>query len=269
MRWRFESSRRHNKDDFMKRYTTLILLLLAACGKHTEAELSIEQISLEVSYDNRAYELGESVPVTVAITAEDVSELYFNFSAGCIDGPATITVNEKPYSWDEVQPMNYEIVNDAYSKAVLHMLITPLAAETAVRDMKIEIRLATADNAYTSTQFTIQSVNSAPINIIKIIHPQTILTDETATIQLKAAKDHFDGTFELCPEVLEGKGFFIFNGKQYTYEDPLHVPAGVLTELEYRPLIPGNHKLRFSISDGICEIQDSIQISVDEKNLHK
>lgn len=234
----------------MKYHIILLLLIMTACktDHHTEA-VPQDSISIETSYNDRDYELGESVPVTVTITEEAATGNYFNASFGCIGGSAIITIDNNSYTLDEVVPIDYDIINASYSKATFDLNITPLVGESALQNMSIEMRIATANEIMARTEIPIRSINPAPIMTKVTVYPTTILINGTATIHLTANKDNFYGTFKLQLSTSDGKGFFTHNGQLYPSGTALSIKPGVLVELEYNPATWGDQELLFTVSD--------------------
>lgn len=234
----------------MKYHFILLSLIMTACKTTSHTETAPQNpISIETAYNNRDYELGESVPVTIIVTEEAATGNYFNASFGCIGGSASITIDNNPYTLDEVVPIDYDIINASYSKATFDLNITPQVSESALQNMSIEMRIATANKIMARTKIPIRSINTASIMTKVTVYPTTVLINETATIHLTANKDNFYGTFKLQLETSDGKGFFTHNGQSYPSGATLSIKPGVLVELEYNPVTWGDQELLFTVSD--------------------
>lgn len=250
-----------NNMEIMKYHLILLSLIMTACKtSHTET-VPQNSISIETVYNNRDYELGEAIPVTITVTEEVATGNYFNASFGCTGGSASITIDNNPYTLDEVVPIDYDIINASYSKATFDLNITPQGGESALQNMSIEMRIATANGIMARTEIPIRSINPAPIATKVTVYPTTILINETATVHLTANKDNFYGTFKLQLETSDGKGFFTHNGQSYPSGATLSIKPGVLVELEYNPGTWGDQELLFTVSDD-AGLQDKKAIPV-------
>ena len=105
---------------------SLLLAASVACNKNNDGPAPQQEnpFTLNVEYENRAYNPGETIDVTLTVERETAQEDYFLF-APVFYGTGTITLEGEPISWKKGQQIPYGIINESGSSATLHFNVAP------------------------------------------------------------------------------------------------------------------------------------------------
>lgn len=248
-----------------KLYITIFSLLIAACSDSATSEIPESSISVETDYEDRTYELGESVIVTLIVTERRASGNYFDLFMNC-DGAISGTIDEEPLVLGEWKSIFYEIGNASASSKVLHLTLTPQAGRSAEQNMKFSTLITAADGSTAEVNIPIRSVNSAKITAAAIctsLYP--IETGKRLDIVLLTHKENYHGNFEVTTKITQGQGFFIINDQDIQVGDTFTLPANEEFSFQYQPLCSGQHEIYFNITDHISTETSVLNIQIQDK----
>ena len=104
----------------------LLLAASAACNKNNDGTAPQQEnpFTLNVEYENRAYNPGETVDVILTVEKKTSQEDYFLF-APVFYGTGTITLEGESIDWKKEQQIPYGIINESGSSATLHFTVAP------------------------------------------------------------------------------------------------------------------------------------------------
>lgn len=265
----FESRRRHFHQIHCAMKTRILLSLLlvisVACSKDSaEPETSAPKasISMALDYENREYELGETVEATLTIKEKNAAADYFLLNASCNGGNAVATVDGSELQWQAEQQIPYEIVNEEFSSKVLHLKITPQAGATAEQPFSFGIYVTSADGTEIKDRIYANSINSAPIMAEVQYQPAPIELEQQLEITLCAGKEQFTGEFSVKPAITGGDGYLIIDGRNYNTGDRFKLKADTPCPIYYQPMTSGSHSIQFNFSDGVCSAEEVVPVEV-------
>lgn len=242
-----------------------LLLLAAACSKDSatpETPGSKSSISMVLDYENREYELGETIQATVTITEKTAAADHFVLNTSCNGGKATATVDGRELQWQVEQQIDYEIVNDEFSSKVLHLAITPAPGATAEQSFSFCINAKSASGTEIKDRIYAISSNSAPITVQTQYISAPIELEQHLDITLMASKENFTGDFSVMPLITSGDGFLIIDGTNYHSGNRFTLQADTPCPIQYQPLRSGSHSIQFTLSDGVCSAETVVPVEV-------
>lgn len=240
-----------------------LLLLAAACSKDSatpETPGSKSSISMVLDYENRDYELGETIEATVTITEKNAAADHFVLNTSCHGGHATATIDGRELQWQVEQQIDYEIVNDEFSSKVLHLAITPAPGATAEQSFSFGIYAISADGTIAEDRIYAVSVNTAEISASTECNAQTIELDQHFEFTIIATKENYAGDFFVQLTTTEGKGFFTLDGG--IAGNRFYSKAGARNRIAYQPQQTGIHKIHCTVKDDICSSEVIIEVEV-------
>lgn len=244
---------------------SLLLAATAACSKDSatsEAHDPKSSISMVLDYENRDYELGETIQATVTITEKNAAADHFMLNTSCNGGKATATVDGRELQWQVAQEISYEIVNAEFSSKVLHLAITPAPGTTAEQSFNIGIFITSADGIEIKGRIYAISSNSAPITAQTQYPSAPIELEQQLDITLMASKENFTGDFSVKPVITGGDGFLTIDGKNYHTGNRFTLRADIPCPIQYQPLRSGSHSIQFILSDGVCSAETVVPVEV-------
>lgn len=244
---------------------SLLLAATAACSKDSatsEAHDPKSSISMVLDYENREYELGETIQATVTITEKNAAADHFVLNTSCKGGKAMATVDGRELQWQVEQEISYEIVNAEFSSKVLHLAITPEPGTTAEQPFDIGIFITSADRIEIKDRIYANSSNSAPITAQTQYPSAPIELEQQLDITLMASKENFSGDFSVKPVITGGDGFLTIDGKNYQTGNRFTLRADTPYPIQYQPLTSGSHSIQFILSDGVCSAETVVPVEV-------
>lgn len=242
-----------------------LLLLVAACSKDSatpETPGSKSSISISLDYENREYELGETIEVTVTITEKNAAADHFVLNTSCNGGHATATIDGRELQWQIEQQIDYEIVNAEFSSKVLHLAITPAPGAMAKQPFSFGIYAISADGTEIKDRIYAISSNSAPITAQTHYQNAPIELEQQLDITLMASKENFTGDLSVRPVITNGDGFLIIDGTNYHTGNRFKLRADTPCPIQYQPLRSGSHSIQFTLSDGVCSAETVVAVEV-------
>lgn len=251
---------------------SLLLVASAACSKNNDglAPQQENPFSLNVEYENRAYNPGETIDLTLTVEETTANEDHFLF-APVFYGKGTITLEGEPIGWKKEQQIPYEIINSSRSSATLHFTVAPEFSDWANNKYCLRFFVSRPDGTHkTYREVKLKTQNAAPIEgeIISSGKAQMKL-NETYEFRWTAGKENYTGEFVVRIEIAEGDGYFIDPGddNKIIYDrSSLHMSNNSTIMLEYQPLITGKHQFNLSITDGFYTTTLSKNIEVCESD---
>lgn len=244
---------------------SLLLAATAACSKDSatsEAHDPKSSISMVLDYENREYELGETIQATVTITEKTAAADHFVLNTSCNGGKATATIDGRELQWQVAQEISYEIVNAEFSSKVLHLAITPAPGTTAEQPFDIGIFITSADGIEIKDRIYASSSNSAPITAQTQYPSAPIELEQQLDITLMASKENFTGDFSVKPVITGGDGFLTIDGTNYHTGNRFTLRADIPCPIQYQPLRSGSHSIQFILSDGVCSTETVVPVEV-------
>lgn len=244
---------------------SLLLVISVACSKDSaEPETSAPKVSISMAldYENREYELGETVEATLTIKEKNAAADYFLLNVSCNGGNAVATVDGSELQWQAEQQIPYEIVNEEFSSKVLHLKITPQAGATAEQPFSFGIYVTSADGTEIKDRIYANSINSAPIMAEVQYQPAPIELEQQLEITLCAGKEQFTGEFSVKPAITGGDGYLIIDGRNYNTGDRFKLKADTPCPIYYQPMTSGSHSIQFNFSDGVCSAEEVVPVEV-------
>lgn len=244
---------------------SLLLAATAACSKDSatsEAHDPKSSISMVLDYENRDYELGETIQATVTITEKNAAADHFLLNTSCNGGKATAMVDGQELQWQVAQEISYEIVNAEFSSKVLHLAITPAPGTTAEQSFNIGIFITSADGIEIKGRIYAISSNSAPITAQTQYPSAPIELEQQLDITFMASKENFSGDFSVKPVITGGDGFLTIDGKNYHTGNRFTLRADTPCSIQYQPLTSGSHSIQFILSDDVCSAETVVPVEV-------
>lgn len=251
---------------------SLLLVASAACSKNNDGPAPQQEnpFSLNVEYENRAYNPGETIDVTLIVEEKSASDDYFLFSP-VYYGTGTLVLEGEQIKSRSKQQLNYEIINKSSSSKTLHLTVAPEFSDKSKNSYCLRLYVSCHDGTYvTYKEIQINTQNAAPITgqIISSGEAQMKL-NETYEFGWAAGKENYTGEFIVRVEIAEGDGYFIDpedNNKKIYDRGFLYMPNNSTKKLEYQPLNTGKHQFNLSITDGYYTTTLSKNIEVRESD---
>lgn len=246
-------------------FLSLLLATTAACSKDSvtpEPPAPKSSISMVLDYENRDYELGETIQATVTITEKKAGADHFVLNTSCNGGKATATVDGRELQWQVEQQIDYEIINDEFSSKVLHLAITPALGATAEQPFSFGIYATSANGTEIKDRIYANSINSTPITAQTQYQSSPIELEQQLDITLMASKKNFTGDFSVKPVITDGNGFLTIDGRNYHSGDRFTLQAETPCPIQYQPLKSGSHSIQFTLSDGVCSAETAVPVEV-------
>lgn len=246
-----------------------IIAMLASCSKDDAESPESPQgtpFTLNVEYDNRAYNPGETVDITLTVENKTAQEDYFLF-APVFYCKGTITFEGEAIDWKKEQQIPYEIINETGLSATLHFTVAPEFSDWAKNEYSLRFFVSRPDGTdkiYKEIQ--IKTQNTAPIMAQIISTGEThIKLDETFAFEWSASKEDYSGNFKIRSDISEGDGYFVDPDKDGRVVWSFDIPANSTKRLEYQPLKAGIHKFTITISDSMSEtvLEGSVEVMPD------
>ncbi|WP_462353363.1 hypothetical protein [Alistipes timonensis] len=249
---------------------SLLLVASAACNKNNDTDGPGPQqenpFNLNVEYENRAYNPGETVDITLTVEKKTAQEDYFLF-APVFYGTGTITLEGESIDWKKGQQIPYGIINESGSSATLHFTVAPEFSEWAKNEYSLRFFVSSPDGIQkTYKEIQIKTQNAAPITAQIISTGEThIELDETFAFEWSASKENYTGNFKVDTKILEGDGYFIDPDNDNRTVWYFDIPANSTKRIEYQPLKAGIHKFTIKIFDSMSEtvLEGSVEVMPD------
>ena len=247
---------------------SLLLATSVACNKNNDGPAPQQEnpFTLNVEYENRAYNPGETVDVTLTVEKKTAQEDYFLF-APVFYGTGTITLEGEPMSWKMGQQIPYGIINESGSSATLHFNVAPEFSNKAKNEYSLRFFVSGPDGTHkTYKEIQIKTQNTAPITAQIISTGKThIELDETFSFEWSASKENYTGNFKVDTKISEGDGYFIDPDNDNRTVWSFNIPANSTKRLEYQPLKTGIHKFTITIFDGMSRtaLDGSVEVMPD------
>lgn len=246
----------------------LLLAASAACNKNNDGPAPQQEnpFTLNVEYENRAYNPGETIDVTLTVEKKTAQEDYFLF-APVFYGTGSITLEGEPISWKKGQQIPYGIINESGSSATLHFTVAPEFSDWAKKEYSLRFFVSGPDGTHkTYKEIQIKTQNTAPITAQIINTGEThIELDETFSFEWSASKENYTGDFKVDTKITEGDGYFIDPDKDNRTVWYFDIPANTTKRLEYQPLKAGIHKFTITIFDSMSKtvLDGSVEVMPD------
>lgn len=249
----------------MKKYLISIFLFgLAACNNSATTEIPKSSLWVETKYEDRTYELGESITMQMDVTESYASGNYFDLEMNC-DGAIEGTIEGEPIVWGETRSFFYEIANATSSTKRLYLTLTPQAGLSAEQNLNFTARFMAADGSVTEECIPLKSVNSAKITVAAICtSPRPLKADEQHAIVLLTHKENYNGSLDVTSEIIRGQGFFILDTGNILHSGAtFSIPTNNEFKLYYQPLATGNHEINFRITDHITTETSTLSLQIE------
>lgn len=222
---------------------------LTCCTPATVPQL--QSIQVDAIYEDRVYEFGESIPITLKVTEEASSKNCFNIIMQSPGASITGTIDGDPIVWNEPHSIFYELMNANQASKILRLELVSQAEESAKQDIPLQVCFMAANGSEKTLQIPIRSINSAKISTTAILTPiSPIKITEQATITLFTYKKNYRGLFEVTPQI-EGKGNLLINGEILNRDKYFLVSSSDMITLQYQPLEVGLHTVQFHLTDNV------------------
>lgn len=237
---------------------SLLLVANAACNKNNDTDGPGPQqenpFNLNVEYENRAYNPGETVDITLTVKKKTAQEDYFLF-APVFYGTGTITLEGESIDWKKGQQIPYGIINESGSSATLHFTVAPEFSDWAKNEYSLRFFVSRPDGTQkTYKEIQIKTQNAAPITAqIISTGEKHIKLDETFAFEWSASKENYTGNFKVDTKISEGDGYFIDPDNDNRTVWYFDIPANSTKRIEYQPLKAGIHKFTIKIFDSMSE----------------
>ena len=242
------------------------IALLASCSKDEAKgpeEPQESPFTLNVEYDNRAYNPGEKVDITLSIVEQSAKDAYFLF-APVFYGEGTIALEGEFIGWKKKQEIDYEIVNSSKSSKTLHFTVAPEFSDRAKNEYSLRFFVSRPDGTYkTKTEIQIKTQNTSPITATIISTGEKhIKVDETYAFEWSVSKEGYTGNFNIAADVIEGEGRFLDPDSDNLSFWHLTMPANTTKKILYQPQKDGINKFALTISDGISKtvLEGSVEV---------
>ena len=220
---------------------SLLLVANAACNKNNDTDGPGPQqenpFNLNVEYENRAYNPGETVDITLTVKKKTAQEDYFLF-APVFYGTGTITLEGESIDWKKGQQIPYGIINESGSSATLHFTVAPEFSDWAKNEYSLRFFVSRPDGTQkTYKEIQIKTQNAAPITAqIISTGEKHIKLDETFAFEWSASKENYTGNFKVDTKISEGDGYFIDPDNDNRTVWYFDIPANSTKRIEYQPL---------------------------------
>ncbi len=243
-------------------FDTVVLLLtalLSGCSttddpKTAPVPTSEHRIELTASVDEPVCQTGELCPVRLAIEERSALRDSCLLQVRTLQGNASVQLDDALILPDTEIAIPYAVVNKAASTCVAKLTIVPEAAATVEQTIRIAFTACSLDcSIATADTVLLRSVNPAPIKVRAQYDRKPLLTTETMPIELCLSKANFTGSYTVVFTHAAGQGFC--DGDYAIAEgDAFAVSAEQASfRLAYHPTVSGEHRLRFTVSDGRYE----------------
>ncbi len=243
-------------------FDTVVLLLtalLSGCSTTDDPESapapsSEHRIELTASVDEPVCETGKSCSVRLAIEERSALRDSCLLQVRTLQGNASVLLDDTPILPDAEIAIPYAVVNKAASTCVANLAIVPEAAATVEQTIRIAFAVSSFDRSIaTADTVLLRSVNPAPIEVRAQYDRKPLLTTETMDIEVCLTKANFTGSYIVVFTHTAGQGF-CDGDYTITEGDAFAVSAEQASfRLAYHPTASGEHRLRFTVSDGRYE----------------
>ena len=254
-----------NKSAMKQILLSLLLVASAACSKNNDGPAPQQEnpFSLNVEYENRAYNPGETIDLTLTVEETTANEDHFLF-APVFYGKGTITLEGEPIGWKKEQQIPYGIINSSRSSATLHFTVAPEFSDWAKNEYSLRFFVSRPDGSHkTYREVKLKTQNTAPITAQIISTGEShIKLDDTYAFEWSASKEGYTGNFKVETDISEGDGFFLDPDEDNRTIWFLEMPSNTTKKIKYQPLKAGIHKFTLTISDSMSKtvLEGSVEV---------
>ncbi|MCM1219244.1 MAG: hypothetical protein NC548_32585, partial [Lachnospiraceae bacterium] len=166
-------------------------------------------------------------------------------------GYAAVSLDDTPLTAETALPIPYAVANKAASSCVIALDVVPEAAPVAEHTIRLVCEATSYDKSTTAVDTVeIRTVNPAPVEVRANYARMPLLLSESLPIDFAVAKADYTGNYTVVFTHTAGQGYC--QGDYAVHDGEQFAVGGERAEfrLDYRPTVPGEHRLRFEVSDG-------------------
>lgn len=219
--------------------------------------------TLTLDYDERSYQPGEPIFVTVTVEGRHAPNTEFPMHLVSSSDHVDITLEGAEFLADSTYMLPYEVVNSNNAVRVLHFTFTSQSSNFAEEVLDLNFRIPAAGG--TQQALSIPITNEEQIAVTTTYDKTPIQIEKSLGITLRATKTNYTGELRVTLNILKGDGYFVVYGKNYRKGESFSLPIDTPQTIRYQPVVSGTQQLTFSLTDLVATTERLVEIEVYNK----